>query len=300
MKTLKNSLNPLFRYTLIVVVGLIVSQFNTYAQTNPTDSIPPSKKETPPKKKSKDREFKVGGIDIEISVNEKSDTLANDSTQRRRTTIKRKRKLSPIKTRWMMLDVGLATYLDDGSFNLSPANSNLDLNLGKSINVNLHIFRQRVSLIKNRVNLMYGAGLAFHIYNFDKNIKLTPNNEPLEIVVDETVNYKKNKLKSTYLMAPLMLNFNTNPRRSSKALKVSVGVFGGFLLASKTKQKSDEFGKVKFKDDFNLNKFRYGLMGEIGMGPINFYANYSLNGLFADGKGPDLAPFNVGIQIIPF
>ena len=97
-----------------------------------------------------------------------------------------------------------------------------------------------------------------------------------------------------------MLNFESKPRKLKHSFHLSAGAFGGVLIASHTKVKTETEKKIKARDDFNLNKIRYGVSGQIGYGWFNIYANYALNGMFTDGEGPALTPFSVGISIIGF
>jgi hypothetical protein len=53
--------------------------------------------------------------------------------------------------------------------------------------------------------------------------------------------------------------------------------------------------KVKQKDDFNLNRFRYGITGRFGYAWINLFVNYGLSDLFEDGTGPELTPVSAGL-----
>ena len=55
-----------------------------------------------------------------------------------------------------------------------------------------------------------------------------------------------------------------------------------------TKIKYEEYGdvkKLKSKEDFNLNRIRYGLSARIGIGNFSLFGYYNLTPLFKDGKG---------------
>jgi hypothetical protein len=67
-----------------------------------------------------------------------------------------------------------------------------------------------------------------------------------------------------------------------------------------TKQRSEAEGKVKIKDDFNLNPFRYGLTARIDFPWFDFYLNYNLSEMFEDGQGPATQTFSAGINIVDF
>ncbi|MGB0930032.1 MAG: outer membrane beta-barrel protein [Chitinophagales bacterium] len=253
------------------------------------------------KKAKKDStRWKFGGIDIiirdkgedsEVKIYSKEDG-GNDDDEDEISNDK-------VKTRWFMLDFGFNTYLSDGSFNLPNELNDFDLDYARSVNVNMHIFRQRIGLINNNFNFMYGLELAWNNYHFENDITLLHNVDEVT-VVESGVDFKKNKLATTFLQVPVLFNIETNPRKPGKSFRISVGGYGGLLLGARTKQKSSENGKVKIKDDFNLNKFRYGVIGQVGVGCINFYVDYALNDLFKDNTGPELRPISIGFTLVPF
>jgi len=204
-----------------------------------------------------------------------------------------------IQTRYFMLDIGSNTYLSDGKFNLPNELNNMELDYGKSVNINLHLFRQRIGLIGKNLNFMYGLELTWNNYHFAEDITLIHDVDELTIV-EENINFKKNAFSTTFLQVPVLLNIETNPNKLSRSFRLSAGVYGGVLLGARTKQKSSEKGKVKIKDDFNLNKFRYGAIGQIGFGCVNFYVDYALNDLFKESQGPELTPISIGFSLVPF
>jgi hypothetical protein len=223
--------------------------------------------------------------------------------------------LETVKTRWGMLDIGFSTYLYNGDKKLIEHDGDMinpmKQQLWPSFNVNLQIFRQKVSLINNYVNLMYGFGFNYHQYEFDNNVLIQEETRQVMFDVDPVdrrgrpISLDKNRLRTWYITIPVMLNFETNPKDSDKSFRLSAGGFGGLRISGNLKTEYDisstETETIK-KDDFNLNQFRYGLRGEIGYGWINLYGSYALNGMFdEDGDGGyDVAPLNVGIQVIPF
>ena len=206
-----------------------------------------------------------------------------------------------IKTRWLMLDIGINSFIQDGKFGTSGEESVLELNAGKSFDFNLYVFKQRIGIIQNYVNLEYGLGFDFSNYGFAQNITLDKNTNPLTVTtpLENDIDLKKNKLHTTFLNVPLMVNFETS-RKKNKSFRAIAGVYAGVLLGAKTKQKDSAGDVTKVKDDFNVNRFQYGLTGQIGVGPINFFANYSLTPMFADGLGDSLQPLTVGLSVIPF
>jgi len=195
-----------------------------------------------------------------------------------------------------LLDVGFSTYLHDGSLNLPTELDDFDLPYGGSLNFNLHVLRHRLPIISNALRLEYGLTLSWLQYKFSNDFRILEDTIPFT-VEDDGTKYKKNKLKTTFLELPLLLTITPGKNRS---FYLSGGVFGGVLLGSKQKLKTETRDKIKIKDDFNLNKFRYGVIGRIGFGPIAFYAELGLNKLFKDGLGPELVPFNIGISLLNY
>ncbi|MGB1207230.1 MAG: porin family protein [Chitinophagales bacterium] len=228
-------------------------------------------------------------IEINISDNDDDDDDYDDDDSFNR-----------IKTRWLMLDIGINSFIQDGKFGVSGDESILEINAGKSFDFNLYVFKQRIGIIQNHMNLVYGLGFDFSNYGFAQNVMLEKNTNPLAVTtLSDEVDLKKNKLHTIFLNVPLMINFETN-KNKSKSFRASAGVYAGVLLGGKTKQKNNEGDITKVKDDFNINRFRYGLTGQIGVGPINFFANYSLTPMFNDGLGDNLQPLTVGLSVIPF
>lgn len=191
--------------------------------------------------------------------------------------------------------VGLATFAPrEGSEPLTPAE--FKLITGKSINFNIWLFEQRLNITKHKLNLLYALGLEMNNYRYARNITYVPG-YPTKIIRD-SVEFSKNKLFAEYVTIPVMLNFNSNPARPGRAFQASFGVSGGYLLKSRTKQVSAERGKVRKTDDFNLNKWRFGLTSELGYGPVKLYANFALTALH--DYGLQQYPFSIGIRLNGF
>lgn len=205
-------------------------------------------------------------------------------------------KRSGIITRSGMLDLGISTYLDDNNFGLSSEKSDLEQQYLGSTNVNLHFLRYRLPLIRGHVYIENGLSMAWNQYRFNSNFEIDPDSEQF-VTIPLDGEYKKNKLKTSALEMPLLLTIVPGNKQSRY---LSVGAYGGFMLGAKQKLVDGEGNKTIIKDDFNLNKVYYGLEGRIGVGPISVYAKYSLQNLFKDGQGPELAPVSIGVTLVNF
>jgi hypothetical protein len=174
--------------------------------------------------------------------------------------------------------------------------SEFKLITGKSINLNIWFLMQRLNVYKHKLNLIYALGVEMNNYRYARSITYLPG-YPTKIIRD-SVEFSKNKLFAEYISVPLMLNFNSNPARPGRSFEMSFGVMGGYLIKSRTKQISEERGKIKRTDDFNLNKWRFSLASELAYGPVKLYGNFALTPLH--DYGLEQYPFSIGIRFNGF
>ena len=90
---------------------------------------------------------------------------------------------SAVSTNWLIFDLGFANWRDKTVYGSPEANSylnaqggpdftssDLNLNNGKSSNVNIWLFMQKLNVINEVVNLKYGLGLEMYNYRYETNI----------------------------------------------------------------------------------------------------------------------------------
>lgn len=256
---------------------------------------------------------KVGNFII-IKKKNSNGTVAEEKQEDRRRNIyelraeRRPRRRSNISTNWWIMDLGFANMRDNTNYSLAqtgsyfktfraadgPVNQNNNkLITGKSSNVNIWFFMQKLNLIKHVVNLKYGLGLE--MYNFRYDSRISFRNDPQPFVYNDSISFSKNKLYVEYLTVPIMLNINTTPD-SRRGLSFSAGVSAGYLTNSRNKQISGERGKQKYKADFNFEPWRIAAIGELGLGPVRLYGSYSINRLQKDVTRVEQYPYTVGIR----
>jgi hypothetical protein len=208
-----------------------------------------------------------------------------------------------ISTNWGIVDIGIANFNDltnyaqiNGTGGYFPSGSSEDLVLinGKSLNINVWLFMQRISLISNVVNLKYGFGVELNNYRFKKNIRF--RDEPKYFIDrDAEVDvFEKNKLAADYITIPVMLNFNLTPRKS-KNYGFSAGVSAGYLYSARQKMVSEERGKEKIRNDFNLQPWKLSAVAELNLGAIQLYGSYAFGNMFRSGLNQ--VPYSAGIRL---
>lgn len=221
-----------------------------------------------------------------------------------------------VSTNWWILDLGFSNYDDKtnygntGSYLINrpgyPAlgKSDFKLRSGKSVNVNIWVFMQRLNLIKHYVNLKYGLGVELNNYRYKSTVSYKESGtEPYSnvpairtepFIFRDSVSFSKNKLAADYLTVPVMLNFASNPGNNKKGVSLSVGVSAGYLYSQRNKQKSTERGKLKNKGDYDLEKFKFSYVAELGLGPVRLYGSYSPNSIYE--RSLDMRPYTVGLR----
>jgi hypothetical protein len=216
------------------------------------------------------------------------DTVALD-------TIKPSSKFS-IQLTLARLDLGLAKFTDKGSFTLSPANQYLETTTWKTNNVGFEFFQMGYRFNHN-FKVYLGGGIDWTHMRLKNNITIKSDSPVLD-TIRENISFKKNRFSSTYLRVPLSIQLRTNDDQKGNKIYFVFGPELGFLINGKVKQVSNERGKEKTKDDFNLNPFRYGAFARLGYDNFGVYVKYYTSNVFADNQGPDdFRNINFGIML---
>jgi hypothetical protein len=207
-----------------------------------------------------------------------------------------------VSTNWWILDLGFANYSDNTNYGSTSAQAfapglnkeALKLRTGKSVNVNIWFFMQKLNIAKHVLNFKYGLGMELNNYRFDdERVHFTKNPTIVTLDPDYKDVVKKNKLAADYLTVPMMLNVNFTPGRN-RGFGFSAGVSGGYLISSRQKIKKGN-DKDKVRDDFDLRKFKLSYIGELGLGPVRLYGSYAMKSMW--DKGLDQTPYSIGFRL---
>jgi hypothetical protein len=257
------------------------------------------------KQESKADTIRIGGMVIIRDRDGKNRRVERDSSPRMRD--RKRDKPSNVSTNWWIFDIGFSNYTDNTVYGSVAANayapgSNktyFSLKDGKSRNVNVWFFMQRLNMIKHVVSLKYGLGLELNNYHYKQPIRYDgapgPVVDPPRVSLDLTPgrSYKKNKLAADYLTVPIMLNFNFTPNRN-KGFGFSAGISAGYLYSARNKTITSDEGKEKTKDDFELERWKLSYVGELSLGPVRFYGSYALKNMYE--RGLDMTPYTFGFR----
>lgn len=206
-------------------------------------------------------------------------------------------------TNWLIVDLGFANYTDHTDYGAAAAagvvqpglsGDQFKLRTGKSLDVNIWLFMQRINLISRVVNLKYGLGIELNNYRYETPILY--NKTTNLFTTDPARHYSKDKLAADYVTIPVMLNVNLTPGRSyNHSVGFSAGVSAGYLYSSRQKMVTAEDGKQKIHADMYLRPFKISYVGELQLGPLKLFGSLATRSMFE--KGLDQTPWNAGVRL---
>jgi hypothetical protein len=202
--------------------------------------------------------------------------------------------------------------LELGVNNALDAPSRFDLGLWGSRTINVY-YQYEIRILNSSFSVVPGIGLSLERFKFKNGATFAYDEDSLKLLLpDETVmtGLKKTQLVTNYLDVPLELRFTSNPDDPARSFKAAVGGRIGYMYDSfaKLKYKTDgETKHLKDKQEWNLNRLRYGVYTKIGIGNFALFGYYNLTPLFKEGKGPgeknivtDFQTVTVGISLSSF
>lgn len=204
-----------------------------------------------------------------------------------------------------VLELGINNGLD--------APERFDLGLWGSRTINVY-YTYELRIAQSKFSVVPGIGLSLERFKFKNGATLGYDAEdslklllPAETAI---TGERKSQLITNFIDVPLELRFTSNPDDPNRAFKLAIGGRVGYLYDAFTKMKYREGGETKqYKDkqNFNLNRFRYGVYGKLGIGNFSLFGYYNLTPLFEEGEGlhennipNDFQTVTVGISLSAF
>jgi Outer membrane protein beta-barrel domain len=254
--------------------------------------------------------IRIGGILIirKAKKNNNDSSITVSAAGRDIKNIKRKSNIN-----YFIIDAGFANWSDQtvypttgnyvGNRTGTAAFGSQDMKLreGKSTNVNIWLFMQKVPLSKTNVNLKFGLGIEWFNYALrspvsfrESGVLPVGNNFSAPFVYRDSISFSKNKLNLKYITVPLMLNFSTTKQKGKTTLSTSFGVSASYLIRERNKQHSNERGRDKNQGNYDIQKFKLSYIGELGLGKLRLYGSYSPKSIFE--RSLDIRPFALGIR----
>ena len=177
---------------------------------------------------------------------------------------------------------------------------------GFSKSINLYFMFDFPFKTNPKLSMAFGPGISSDHIIFSRTHVGIKDNTPSIYFTDQsdTNNFKKTKLATVYLEAPIEFRFSAKPA-TGDGFKFAVGVKVGTMLTAHTRNAkfqsksgttiNDYVMKESSKRFFNKN--RLSVMGRVGVGHFSLYGSYQLTTLFKDGLGPEVRPYSIGLTL---
>ena len=161
---------------------------------------------------------------------------------------------------------------------------------------------------KNSPNLSMAVGVGIgsdHILFTGTQVGIKDQTSAIRFTnVSDTNHYKKTKLATVYLEAPVEFRYSGDPLYG-KGFKAAIGVKVGTMINAHTRNTKfqDKSGStisdhvLKESSTKFFNKNRLSIMGRVGYSHFSLYGSYQLTPLFKDGSGPEVRPFSIGLTL---
>lgn len=158
-----------------------------------------------------------------------------------------------------------------------------------------------------RFSVGVGAGIGSSNIFFDKQeVAITSTGSTLAFPNKaDTTHFKKYKLATAALEAPVELRFAADPENIDKSWKGALGVKVGTLLSVHTKGKTLQnstggtvnsfIQKENSKRFFNSTKI--SATARVGYGHISVFGQVQINNFIRDGVGPAVHPYSIGVTL---
>ena len=123
--------------------------------------------------------------------------------------------------------------------------------------------------------------------------------------VSDTQHFKKYKLATAYLEAPVELRYRFNPDNDKRSVKIAVGAKVATLLNAHVKGKELRAASETTVNNYTqkenskqfFNKTRLSVTARAGYGHFSLFASYGLTPIFREGTAPTMRPLTIGLTL---
>lgn len=158
-----------------------------------------------------------------------------------------------------------------------------------------------------KLSMAFGPGISSdHIKFKETYVGLKEQTVALPFVdQSDTNHFKRTKLVTTYLEAPIEFRYTANPMNSDKSFKFAIGVKVGTMIKAHTRNKdllnkSDNLINPYVMKESNkkfFNTTRLSAHARVGLGHFSLYGSYQITTLFKDGAAAEIRPFSIGLTL---
>ena len=182
---------------------------------------------------------------------------------------------------------------------------------GFSRHFNFYFMIDKPSKTNQHTSVAYGLGLgSSNIFFTNKFVNLaSPTSTlPFTNVTNASINhFKKFKLTTIFLEAPVEARYATNPTTPDKGYKFAVGLKFGYLITAYTKGKNaidgngnTLYGTAYRQKDYDsqfINHARVAATVRFGIGNFSLDGSYQITNFLKPNTGPTINPFSIGLKV---
>ena len=178
---------------------------------------------------------------------------------------------------------------------------------GFSRGLNFYVMLNKPFKSDARLSVAFGVGISSSSMFFSKtNIGINTTGNVLPFTNADSTNYfKKYKLATMFVEAPIELRYTFDPEHEGKSWKLAVGVKVGTMLDAHTKGKTllnksgttvNSFTEKQSKSTL-FNTTRLSATARVGIGHFSLFGSYSITTFLKDGAGAPIRPYQIGIAL---
>ena len=212
------------------------------------------------------------------------------------------------------VDFGINNYFENGNF---PEDNNAQYSVRPWGSWYVGIMPTWQTHIGGKFAIDYGAGISWYNFKFqDPRTRLVKGPDGVEFEQwDVELQSSKSKLTVAHLNAHFVPVFDFGYKTSTRVyddgfeqrktrfrrngFRIGVGAYVGTRIDSYQKLVWRETGhksKLRERDNFYLNRIRYGARFLLGFSEVDIFVNYDMSTLFAENRGPELNSFTFGLS----
>ena len=178
---------------------------------------------------------------------------------------------------------------------------------GFSRGLNIYVMTNKPFKTDPRWSVAFGIGIGSSSMSFKKmavDLKSPGAVLPFRNL-DSLDHFKKYKLVTAFLEAPVELRYTFNPEKQNKSWKIALGAKVGTMLNAHTKGKTllnkdgatiNSYSAKENKKVF-FNTTRVSGTVRVGIGNFSLFSSYQLTSLLKDGAGAEMHPYQIGLCI---
>jgi hypothetical protein len=178
---------------------------------------------------------------------------------------------------------------------------------GFSKSINVYFMFDYPFKTNPKLSMAFGPGISTDNIIFKETFVGIKENSTVFQIRDQadTNHFKKTKLTTVYLEAPIEFRYTKDPMNSGNSFKFAFGVKVGTMIKAYTKNKD-----LQNKSDATLNSYimkeaskrffnttRLLAHARVGVGHFSLYGSYQITTLLKDAAGAAIRPYSVGITI---